>query len=156
MTAEARARIDSHRLMQETDVPVHEKKVDSIREDLDKIKKEKSKRWKRRALVHIFAFFISFIVATGVLMLGTLLFVKPDAPLTQLFMAGLFSLTFIASFTALRMFVMHVLINEYPNEDDDPGVSHHLVKSISYGIVALVFAIVVVGLIVNIASADII
>jgi len=155
MSAEARARIDSHRLLKEDDVAVHDARIDSIREELNKQKSGEKKRWKKRTFVHMFVFALSFILSTGILVLGTLLFVRPDSPMSQLFMVAIFSVTFIASFSGLRVFILHSMLNDYPSEEEDPGMNHHMPKSIAYGFVGLVLAVVLIGFIVNVASANI-
>jgi len=154
MSTEARARIDSHRLMKKDDVEVHDARIDSIREELNKQKGEEKKRWKKRAIVNLFVFVISFILATGILVIGTLIFVRPDNPMSQIFMVGLFSVSFISAFAWLRIFILHTILNDYPTKEEDPGMNHHLPKSIAYGFVGLVIAVVLIGFIVNVASAD--
>lgn len=156
MSLEARIKIDSHRLMrtQGNDLS-HEIRVESARRDVEARKKKERYRWKHRAKVHVFIFAVSFIFSIGIFTLGILLWVKPG-DLLPLLLTGLFSSTvFVGSFAWLRMFILHRLFDEYPNKEEDPGMSHHLTKSIAYGFVALVFALVLAGLVINVAQAGI-
>lgn len=110
-------------------------------------------RMVRRMVTHIGVFFVSFIFTTGVAVLSILLWVRPDE-LFALVLSGLFSsLVFVATFSALRLLVLHRLLDEYPDKEDDPGFSHHTIKSVVYAIIALIIALLVVGLIVNLATA---
>jgi hypothetical protein len=142
--------------MREEEVPAHEMRVDSARVDLSAQKQKTKKKIHRRILVHCVVFTVSFIFTSGVALLGILLWVKPDAFL-QLVLVSLFSgIVFVASFASLRMFILHHFLDEYPNNEEDPGKFHHFSKSISYGLVALVLAIVLVGMFINVASASIV
>lgn len=153
MSVDARARIETHRLMQTTGESPHVVRVDSARQEIDEKKKELSRRWKRRAKVHMGIFISSFIFSVGVFTLGTLLWVEPDDFLTLVVVAVSSSFVFVASFAWSRMLILHTFFNDYTNKEEDPGIMHHLSKSIAYGFVALVLALVFSGLIVNIASA---
>jgi len=141
--------------MKKAEPSLSDEKVKSARKSILEHKVQKANRWKRRALVHVFVFILSFIIAMGVAVLDILLFVRPDAPLTQLITVLMYAIAFVGSFAGLRMFVLHLLLHEYPNAEDDPGITHHLSKSIAYGFVALVIALVFVSLIVNFAEATV-
>ncbi len=155
MTAEARTRIDAHRLMRVDDDPQHEERIRAVRNSLNERKIANKERWKKRALIHTGVFAISFVFALGVTVLGILFIVRPDVPLTQLFISFVFGAVFVATFAALRMLVLHHFLDDSFEREDDPGVTHHITKSIAYGFVALVFAVLLVGLIINVASAGI-
>ncbi len=156
MSSEARVTIDSHRLMHKEKEPEHVVHVDFVHKTVEENKQKSVKKWKLRASVHVGIFIVSFIFTTGILMLGIILWVKPDAFLAFVLVGIFASLIFVFSFAGLRLLLLHKLINENVNKEEDPGLSHHVSKSITYGFVALVFAIVLAGLIINIASADII
>ncbi len=153
MSVDARARIETHRLMQTTGEAPHSVRIDSTRHELNEKKKESSRRWKRRAKVHTFIFLSSFIFSVGVFTLGTLLWVEPDDLFSMVIVSVLSSIVFVVSFAWSRMLILHTLFNDYSNKEEDPGMTHHLTKSIAYGFVALVLALVFASLIVNIASA---
>lgn len=153
MSVDARARIETHRLMQTTEESSHVVRIDSAHREIEEKKKELSRRWKRRAKVHVGIFVSSFVFSVGVFTLGTLLWVEPDDFLTLVIVAVLSSVVFVVSFAWSRMLILHTFFNDYVNKEEDPGMMHHLSKSIAYGFVALVLALVFSGLIVNIASA---
>jgi len=155
-SVEARERIASHPLLRGADESVHTVRIDTTRAERVARTRMLKKKVQRRILVHLFVFLISFIFTSGVALLGVLLWVRPDTPLS-LVVTGLFSGgVFVACFASLRMFVLHHFLNEYPNREEDPGTFHHVSKSIAYGFVALVLAVVLVGLFINIASAGIV
>lgn len=155
MVTDARIRIDSHRLMQKAEVPLSNIKVNSARDIIIAQKKLKEKRWKRRAVLHVIIFALSFILSLGVAVLAILLFVRSDAPLTQLLAFIMFAFTFVITFAGQRIFILHYFLVEYPNKDEDPGISHHVSKSIAYGFVALVLAFVIMSLIIKVAERGI-
>lgn len=153
MSEEARMRIDSHRLMQTTNTRDSGERVDSSRAEIEKHKVRERSRWIRRARIHAGIFAIAFIFTLGIFTLGILIWVRPEE-LFSFVMVALFSATiFVSCFTWLRMFILHKLLHEYPNKEEDPGVEHHLAKSIAYGFVALVFAMVLADVIIKIAQA---
>jgi ABC-type Fe3+ transport system permease subunit len=99
-------------------------------------------------------FFVSFIFTTGVAVLGVLLWVRPEE-IFALVMIGVFSsCVFVLTFAALRMLVLHILLDEYPDKEEDPGMKHHLAKSFIYGFLALVLAVVLTGILAKMAVAQ--
>lgn len=154
MSTEARVRIESHRLMRETSDPYHEERVHSARAQVEGRKVNESKRLQRRVQVHLGVFLVSFIFTTGFLVLSVLLWVRPDAFLSIVIISTISGLVFVASFSTLRMFILHTLLDEYPNREEDPGTAHHISKSIAYGFIALVFAVLLAGILIKIASAS--
>lgn len=155
MSEKARVRIDSHRLMQGTDINDMDTRVDSAREEIEKHKTKKIAQWKKRARIHLGIFSVSFIFTLGVFTLGILMWVKPDE-LFALVMVSLFSaVVFVLCFAWLRVFILHKVLKEHENKEDDPGIEHHVAKSITYAFVALVFAIMLGGLIIKIAQAHV-
>jgi Flp pilus assembly protein TadB len=156
MSNEARIRIDSHRLMREEKDNIHEVRIDLARTNLTGHQKKQATKWKRRVVVHVVVFALSFIFTSGVALLGVLLWVKPDSLFSLVITGVVAGVVFIVSFASLRMFVLHSLLHEYQNREEDPGFSHHVSKSIAYAFVALVLAVVVAGVFVNLASAIVI
>ena len=155
MSTEARVRIHSHRLMREVPTSDHEVRVDSARREVVGRKVKEKPRWQRRLLVHVSIFIVSFIFTAGLLVLGVLLWVRPDTLLPLLVVGLLSSAVFVISFAGLRMVILHGLFDEYPNKEEDPGFTHHVSKSIVYGFIALVVAIMIAGMLITIASAQI-
>ncbi len=155
MSVEARKRIDSHRLMREYN---KEDKIEPVsvqaKAFIDDNLLRKKKEFKKRVWVHVFIFIISFIFTIGFSVLSILLWVKPDAYLSMVIVGIVSSVVFVASFAWLRVFILHKMTETNKN-DEDPGMEHHVSKSIAYAFVALVLAVVIVGFIVNVASADI-
>jgi hypothetical protein len=140
--------------MQQTPRSDHEVRIEAARGEIDATKQLERERFIRRAKVHAVAFVLAFVFTAGVALLGIVLWVRPDA-LVALVLVSLFSgLVFVACFAGVRILILHKLTNDYANRDDDPGMHHHLAKSIAYGFVALVLALLIAGLIVNVASAD--
>ncbi len=155
MSVEARKRIDSHRLMRE-----YNKKNE---EDLVSVQAVtftdgsllmKKKEFKKRMWVHMLVFVVSFVFTIGFSVLSILLWVKPDAYASMVIVGIVSSVVFVASFAWLRVFILHKMTETNKNEED-LGMEHHVSKSIAYAFVALVLAVVIVGFIVNVASADI-
>jgi cytochrome b561 len=86
--------------------------------------------------------------------LSILTFVRNSENLVGLVVAGLLSATsFVALFAWIRTMVLEHSRGRLstPEEDD---AEHHRAKSVAYGFVALVFAILLAGLIMNTASAS--
>lgn len=153
MSTEARIHINSHRLMRDTEAPVYEQRVLGARDSLSALTDKRHARVKRRTFVHALTFIASFIFTTGVAVLCILLWVRPDS-LVSLIVTGILSAcVFVATFAGLRMHILHSVLDEYPNKEEDPGREHHWGKSIAYGLVALVLALVLAGLLINAASA---
>jgi hypothetical protein len=133
----------------------HEARIDLARTNLTGHQIKKTGMWKRRVIVHIVVFVLSFIFTSGVALLGVLLWVRPDSLISLVFTGVFAGIVFLASFASTRMFVLHNLLHEYPNREEDPGFAHHVTKSIAYAFVALVLAVVIAGVFVNLASASI-
>jgi ABC-type Fe3+ transport system permease subunit len=155
MSIEARNRIESHSLLREEEIPAHTVRVDSARLDISLQKQKAKKKVHRRIMVHIVVFIVSFIFTSGVSLLGILLWVRPDTLLALVLVSVFSGAIFVISFASLRMFILHHFLHEYENEED-PGTFHHISKSVSYALVALVLAIVLVGMCINVASAGIV
>jgi len=155
MSTEARIRIHNHRLMREERGNAYEVRVDEARREISGRKTGKQPHWRHRTAVHVGIFIVSFIFTAGFLVLGVLLWVRPDTLLPILAVGILSSAVFVASFASLRMVILHGLFDEYPNKEEDPGLAHHVSKSIVYGFIALAVAVVATGLFVNFASAGI-
>ena len=131
----------------------HELRVMNARQELEAKKRALLEKRIRRAKVHVVVFTIAFLVSLGVFTLGTLLLIEPDDLVTLVFVSIISSASFVAIFSWLRMYILHTLLDEYPNKEEDPGYTHHLTKSIAYAFVALVIALVLVGILVNVAVA---
>lgn len=153
MSNEARIRINSHRLMREKEESVHEVRVDDVRKEIVR-RNAKNNKATRRILVHIGVFIHSFIFTVGFLVLSVLLWVRPDTFFQIVLVCVFSSILFVTSFVILRMIILHTFLDEYPDKEEDPGVTHHIPKSIVYGFVALVFAILLTGVLIKIASAS--
>ncbi len=108
----------------------------------------------RRTMVHTGIFVASFVSTTGVAVLAVLLWVRPDSLVSLVLVGVLAAVVFVSCFATLRMVVLHRLLDEYPDREEDPGVSHHLAKSVAYALVALVIAAVLAGLIVRSAAGE--
>lgn len=155
MSFEARKRIDSHRLMREHNKKGGGEPVSAqAKVFVDDAILRKKKELKKRIWVHVFVFIISFIFTIGFSVLSILLWVKPDAYASIVIVGIVSALVFVTSFAWLRVFILHKMDDNNKSEDD-PGMEHHISKSIAYAFVALVLAVVIVGFIVNVASADI-
>ena len=152
MSTEARVRIHNHRLMREVPTNDYEVRVDSARREV--AGRKVHPRWQHRMQVHVGIFVVSFIFTAGFLVLGVLLWVRPDTLLPILAVGLLSSAVFVISFASLRMMILHGLFDEYPNKEEDPGLAHHVSKSIVYGFIALVVAIILAGMLIKIASAQ--
>ncbi len=151
MGEEARVTINSHRLMQEA-TSTREGTVgvaDTVRERT----RVRSQELKRRTWWHVVIFILSFIFTTGFLALSILMWVQPGNLLALVVVGIITSVVFVATFATVRMIVLHKLAPGVRDEQDDPGMGHHISKSIAYGLVALVLAIVLAGLLINVATA---
>jgi hypothetical protein len=141
--------------MQTRVAPPTDLRVDDAHREVQKRKTQEMNAWKRRAKIHVGIFSVSFVFTTGIFTLGILMWVRPDELLPLVLVALFSGVVFVATFTWLRMFILHKLLDEYPNKEEDPGVEHHLAKSIAYGFVALAFAIALGGIVFKIASASV-
>lgn len=154
MSTDARIRIESHRLMRTAapDAAVRVSVPNVAREEAAR-KQAERQAFMQRTLVHLGLFVVSFVFTAGVALLGILLWVRPDT-LLPLVLVGLFcAAIFVAVFASLRMLLVHRLMDRYPNKEDDPGTNYHVGKSVAYGFVALAVALLLVGLLMNVASA---
>jgi hypothetical protein len=155
MSHEARVRIDSHRLMKAKPEAYADERVSSSRNEIETRKQLQRAVWKKRTKLHLGIFSLTFIFTMGVFTLGVLLWVEPDELLPLVLVALVSAIVFVACFAWLRMFILHKLLPEPVNKEEDPGMTYHFSKSVSYGFVALVGALVLAGFIMNIASANI-
>ncbi len=155
MSQEARARIESHPLMRKEEVSIHTEKVEHIHRTVQEHKLLEKSRFKKRLFVHVGIFILSFIFTSGLELLGIILWVKPDSLLSLVFVSVFSATVFVVSFTVLRVVILHHFFNEYLNADEDPGMFHHVSKSIAYALVALVVAVILTGFFVKLASAGI-
>jgi len=153
MTTDARARIDAHHMMR-TEVPsAPVVRVDGVQAtQADRALEGKLLR-QRTALLYAVLFIVSFIFTTGFLVLTVLLWVSPDNMLGLVLVALLSGAVFVATFASLRMLVFYHLLQEHLQDEDDPGLGHHVAKSVTYGILAFVAAVVLAGLLMNVADA---
>lgn len=153
MANEARVRINAHRLMREaadSSATVHlEGAHESLRVREDQAKRE----FKRRAWWHSVSFVVAFVFTTGFLALSVLLWVRPENLFALVVVGVVTSAVFVASFATVRMVILHKLAPGVRDEEEDPGMGHHVGKSVAYGFIALVGAIVLAGLLINVATA---
>lgn len=153
-TSDVRIRIDSHRLMRADATPEAPTSVRVAQQRMSEQGRDARKRFVRRAWVHGIAFALSYLLTAGVGLLGVLLWVRPDDLLALVLVFILGSVVFVGSFAGMRMLVLHRIFDEYPNKEEDPGMHHHVGKSVAYAFLALVLAIVLTGLLVHLASAE--
>jgi hypothetical protein len=151
--SDVRIRIDSHRLMRADSVSEAPTSVMLIRQQEAERSREARKRFVRRAWVHGIAFVLSYLLTAGSALLGILLWVQPDDLLALVLVFILGSAVFVGAFAGIRLLVLHRIFEEYPNKEEDPGIHHHVGKSIAYAFLALVLAIVLTGFLVHLASA---
>jgi hypothetical protein len=151
MHTDARARIDTHRLMR-TAEPVDDR-VSSARTELERARVAAREKFKRRLVIYALTFVVAFVFTSGVSLLGLILWVQPD-DLLSIVLNGLFAaLVFVATFAWIRMHVLHTLLREHEHDEEDPGMHHHWCKSIAYGLVALVLALALVSVLVTVVQA---
>lgn len=152
--SDVRIRIDSHRLMRVDSVPEASTSVGVAQQRMSEKGRDARRRFVRRAWVHSAVFILAYLLTAGIGLLGVLLWVRPDDLLALVLVFILGSVVFVASFAGMRMLVLHRIFDEYPNKEEDPGIHHHVGKSIAYAFLALVLAIVLTGLLVHLASAS--
>jgi len=103
-------------------------------------------------MLHLVLFLCAFIFTTGVLVLSVLLWVRPDKPASLVFVGLFAGLVFVLSFATLRFLsLVHLFPDTHAQETGEDD--HHIAKSVAYGLVALVFAVLLAGILINIASA---
>jgi len=152
MTTGARTIIDSHSLMRTVSAPASDARVELSREKLCGHATQRKELLRKRTFAHIGIFLCSFIFTTGFLVLSVLLWVRPDA-LEALVLTGILSAgVFVSVFSVLRVLMVRYVYPEYTQEED-PGMQHHVGKSVTYGFLALVIAGLLLGILVNVASA---
>lgn len=153
MEEPARIRIANHRLMRSaSDSP--EGRVSSTYSTVEERKRSRRRVFNARSKLHTFAFLISFVFATGITTLGILFFVRSSENILRLVLTGVFSgASFVSVFAWLRYVILsHPRIGRaYMDEDENEP---HVSKSIAYGFVALVVALLLAGLIMKTASAS--
>jgi hypothetical protein len=103
-------------------------------------------------MLHAVTFVLAFIFTTGALVLSVLLWVRPGQPLS-LVLTGLGAgVVFVACFAVVRFVSLrHLFPDPAAAQLGEPV--HHWSKSIAYGFVALVFALLLAGLLINVATA---
>jgi len=105
-----------------------------------------------RSVLHAVIFVLAFIFTTGALVLSVLLWVRPGQLLWLVLTGVGASGVFVASFAALRFVTLkHLFPDPVAVQSGEPV--HHWSKSIAYGLVALVVAILAAGLLINVVSA---
>jgi len=150
----ARERIDAHRLMRGGAAGTKEQHPIAVAGAAQRT--QARKRTIRRFWVHMGAFVAAYVFTAGVALLGVLLWVQPDTLLPLVELGVLAAVVFVVVFSSLRVVVLHhIFSDEYPNSEEDPGMEHHVAKSVAYGFVALVLAVLITGLLINVASASI-
>lgn len=127
-------------------VPVSHERID-LRSDVERERKQAARHaFVRRAVVHVVVFCLSFIFTLGASVLAILLWVTPDNLFAVVLVGIVAAAIFVATFTLLRLIVIHALIPDQP-KGDDPGAAHHTGKSVAYAFVGLIFAVLLIGLI---------
>lgn len=102
--------------------------------------------------MHVTVFVLAFIFTTGTAVLGVLLWVRPDSFVSLIFVGVFSSTVFVISFAVLRLVsLVHLFPDTYARETGEE--EHHLAKSIAYGFVALVFAVLLAGLLIRTVTA---
>jgi hypothetical protein len=137
MRHDARVRIDSHRLMQGVSSSPGEPVV--VSHTPPSVHRTPLLR---RVYVHVGAFFSASVFSIGASVILLLLFVRSSEDIAPLVFVGIIGgMVFVACFVFLRMFILHHYLDEYPDKEEDPGMHHHLAKSVVYGCLALIIAI---------------
>lgn len=111
-------------------------------------------RGMRRLWVHVGAFISAYIFTAGVALLGVLLWVRPDTLLPLVELGVVAAVVFVLAFSTIRIVVLHHVFRDEYETEEDPGMEHHVAKSVAYGLVALALAVLVTGLVINLASAS--
>lgn len=152
MSTDARIRINEHRLVRAQDAPAHEVRIEARRDILDTHKRARRRAIHTRSVMHVAVFALAFIFTTGTAVLGVLLWVRPDSFASLVFVGVFSSAVFVVSFAVLRLVsLVHLFPDTHARETGEE--EHHLAKSIAYGFVALVFAVLLAGLLINVATA---
>lgn len=152
MATDARIRIDEHRLVRDSTRPAHDVRIEDRRALLDEHHRAGQRSLRMRSVLHVAIFGIAFIFTTGALVLSILLWVRPDRLLLFLVVGLAAGFIFVTSFAALRFLsLVHLFPDAHARETGEE--EHHLTKSIAYGFVALIFAVLLAGLLINRATA---
>ncbi|MBP9760426.1 MAG: hypothetical protein KBD24_03640 [Candidatus Pacebacteria bacterium] len=154
MSNDARLRIDKHRLMRTPVVSEEDMSIATYRMQVQAREMHAQRRLTRRVLVHLGAFVLAYIFTAGTVLVGVLLWVRPDTLLLLVMLGILASGVFIACFAGVRMLVLHHIFDEYPDKEEDPGMTHHLGKSVAYAFLALIVAVLLTGFLINLSSAS--
>jgi len=153
MSSEARATINSHRLMQEAQEAPHVVRVDHAHAVQAKRKQEEQRAYVHRMWWHAAIFLVSFVFTVGFTVLSVLLWVQPEDLFALVVLGIVTSLVFVVTFAGVRIVVFHKLVPGPLDHEEDVGWSFHIGKSIAYGLVALVVAILIAGLLIRAAAA---
>lgn len=138
--------------MRPTSVDLGAVRVEDTRRALVSKEHRKYRELRLRTFVNIGSFFAAFVFTVGLLVLAILLWVRPDTLLPLVLIGVCSAFVFVAVFALVRFVTLHhVLSLERP--EDDESISHHFMKSVSYGFVALVLALLLGGILIQFASA---
>lgn len=151
--ADARARIEAHRLLRKPAPEGAVLRVESARDEVRAREGVARKALLQRSLVHFAVFFFAYVFTAGLALVAILLWVRPDALLALVLVGLACSSVFVVVFASARVLMLHHVLNLYPNKEEDPGMHYHIGKSVAYGFLALIVAVLLTGLLVNIASA---
>jgi len=150
----ARIRINDHRLMREAPSSDMGARVSAQRIVLADRSRKRRVVLLERTLLHSVVFVVSFIFASGVVSLSVLMFVRNSENLFGLVTAGLVAAaSFVVMFAWIRTLVLGQKKERFTTPEEDHP-EHHAVKSVVYGFVALVAAVLLAGLIMNTAAAN--
>jgi hypothetical protein len=153
MSKEARTRIESHRLMRGAQEDVFGMRVDGTREHLAEQQQHQRAVRKGRAVLHVVLFAVSFVFTSGFGLLGIILWVRPDSYLALILVGLAAALVFVLSFAGVRMAVLRHMLPHLGDATEDQPETAHLGISIMYGILALVVAMLLAGLLIRVATA---
>ncbi len=149
MSTDARARIEAHRLLRQSPEPVVVVRDAAVNEQAAAARRQLMKR----CIAHVVVFLFAFFLTAGIALVGVLLWVRPDELLHLVLVTLFCSTVFVLLFASARVFLLHEVLDLYPNKEEDPGRGYHWGKSIAYAFLALVVAFLMVALLVNIATA---
>jgi hypothetical protein len=148
----ARIRINEHRLVREPTAGAHEVHLAERRVDLNAHARMRRDAVRQRSIIHLVVFVLAFIFTTGAVVLGSLVWVHPDE-LASIVFTGLFAgVVFVGSFAVLRFLtIVHIAPDRYALHTGEE--EHHVAKSVAYGLIALVFAMLLAGFLINTVTA---
>jgi phosphoglycerol transferase MdoB-like AlkP superfamily enzyme len=131
---------------------IHEVRIAERRDVLNTHKNLGRHSFRTRSLIHAVVFMLAFIFTAGVLALSVLLWVRPDRLFPLVIVGVGTGIVFVVSFAALRFISLaHLFPDTSAAQSGEP--THHWSKSIAYGLVALVAAVLLAGLLINVATA---